>query len=116
MLSNYYYRSKDDCKNRWKRVLDPNLKKINWTDYENTRLFALVREYGNKCNWSKIARIMGNRSDIQCRYHYFQLIRLVPKLMTPPKGFNGKIGDKYFDKITGREYLLGSNGYLHLLA
>jgi hypothetical protein len=34
----------------------------------------LVEKYGQK-SWMKIAAELGNRADVQCRYHFFQMQR-----------------------------------------
>lgn len=66
-------RTRPQCTQRWNRGLDPRISKENWTEIENKRLFKLVEEFGVTA-WSKIAKQLGNRSDVQCRYHYNQLI------------------------------------------
>ena len=65
-------RNRAQCSQRWTRCLNPHISKKNWTDEENQQLEKLVEEYGDKA-WTKISAIMGNRSDVQCRYHYKQL-------------------------------------------
>jgi hypothetical protein len=65
-------RTKSQCSQRWTRNLNPNLSKETRTEEEDEKLLQLVEKYGNK-NWAKIAQQMGNRSDVQCRYHYNQL-------------------------------------------
>jgi hypothetical protein len=37
-------------------------------------LLALVAEHGMK-SWMKVSAVIGNRSDIQCRYRYLQILR-----------------------------------------
>jgi hypothetical protein len=44
------------------------------------RLMQLVHMYGDKA-WTKISGSMGNRSDVQCRYHYHQLAKDISQLM-----------------------------------
>ncbi|EAY13288.1 Myb-like DNA-binding domain containing protein [Trichomonas vaginalis G3] len=67
-------RTRPQCSQRWFRGLDPKINKAAWSPEEDKKLFHLVSEYGTKV-WSKIAAQMGSRSDVQCRYHYFQLIK-----------------------------------------
>jgi len=62
-------RTKYECSQRWKRVLDPDISKDPWTDEEEMRLRELVKEYGPK-KWKIIASKMGNRCDVQCRYRF----------------------------------------------
>lgn len=65
-------RNRAQCSQRWTRGLNPRISKKGWTPEEDRQLEELVRQYGKK-SWAKIASIMGNRSDVQCRYHYRQL-------------------------------------------
>ena len=65
-------RSRSQCSQRWIRVLDPKISKEQWTPQEDERLVRLVSTHGEKA-WMKIAVELGNRSDVQCRYHYMQL-------------------------------------------
>lgn len=64
-------RTRNQCSQRWSRVLDPKISKEVWTKQETEHLLELVDRYGTKC-WMKIAAEMGNRCDVQCRYHYLQ--------------------------------------------
>ncbi|OHT12950.1 Myb-like DNA-binding domain containing protein [Tritrichomonas foetus] len=57
---------------RWARVLNPKISKEAWTNKEDKKLIALVNNLGER-NWLKISQLIGNRSDIQCRYRYFQI-------------------------------------------
>lgn len=67
-------RTRAQCSQRWLRVLDPKISKDQWSQHESAELLRLVEEYGEK-KWMKIATELGNRSDVQCRYHYLQLMR-----------------------------------------
>ena len=67
-------RTRSQCSQRWHRGLDPRICKDQWTREEETKLVALVRQYGD-ASWTNIASKMGNRSDVQCRYRYRQIIR-----------------------------------------
>jgi hypothetical protein len=66
-------RSRSQCSQRWSRVISPRISKKKWTPEEDQQLRDLVDEFGEK-SWTKIASILGNRSDVQCRYHYRQLV------------------------------------------
>jgi len=71
-------RTRAQCSQRWYRGLDPKICKKNWTEDEDHQLMELVHLYGDKA-WTKIASILGNRSDVQCRYHYKQISKdIVP--------------------------------------
>ena len=67
-------RTRGQCAQRWRRVLDPKISQEPWTKEETNRLLELLRRYGVK-SWIKVAAEMGNRSDVQCRYHFQQLQR-----------------------------------------
>ncbi|KAH0787393.1 Myb-like DNA-binding domain containing protein [Histomonas meleagridis] len=69
-----YGRKKSQCSQRWIRVLDPKISRSHWTTEEEEKLLLFYEMYGDK-NWMKIAVQMGNRSDVQCRYHYQQLFK-----------------------------------------
>ena len=89
-------RSRAQCSQRWFRGLDPRISKVLWTSEEEQRLVNLVRQYGDH-SWTKVATALGNRSDAQCRYRYYQLVgsteeheiqkdghRFVPQVMSTP--------------------------------
>ena len=67
-------RSRAQCSQRWFRGLDPKILKASWTEEEENLLVQLVQQYGDH-RWTKIANNLGNRSDAQCRYHYYQLLK-----------------------------------------
>lgn len=67
-------RTRSMCSQRWIRVLDPKISKNHWTEEEDQQLLQLIQLYGEK-SWMKISSKLGNRSDVQCRYHYRQLQR-----------------------------------------
>lgn len=61
-----------------------------WIPDEEMHLMQLVDEYGNK-SWSKISRILKNRSDVQCRYHYNLLINKISSFDFRQSYFNGEL-------------------------
>jgi hypothetical protein len=67
-------RTRSQCSQRWIRVLDPRISKDQWTPEQDERLVELVSQLGEKA-WMKVAASLGNRSDVQCRYHYLQMQR-----------------------------------------
>jgi hypothetical protein len=85
-------RTRAQCAQRWFRGLDPRICKDQWTSEEEEKLFKLLQDHGLK-GWTAIASEMGNRSDVQCRYHYLQMKRtgriasgfpdLMPRPLTP---------------------------------
>jgi hypothetical protein len=64
-------RTRSQCSQRWGRVLDPTISKAPWTPQEDERLVACIRYPGR--GWMHVARAIGNRSDIQCKYRFGQL-------------------------------------------
>jgi hypothetical protein len=73
-------RTRAQCAQRWARGLNPRICKETWDPSEDMRLMQLVHMYGDKA-WTKISGSMGNRSDVQCRYHYHQLAKDISQLM-----------------------------------
>lgn len=65
-------RTRAQCSQRWHRGLDPRIKRSNWTKQDEELLLNLIAKHGAKA-WMKIAADIGNRSDVQCRYHYLQM-------------------------------------------
>ena len=67
-------RTRAQCAQRWARGLNPRICKTHWSQAEDEQLKQLVQAYGEKA-WTKIAAAFGNRSDVQCRYHYRQIVK-----------------------------------------
>jgi hypothetical protein len=67
-------RTRAQCSQRWNRGLNPQLNKCSWSAHEEEMLCELVARYGVK-SWTKIAHEIPTRSDVQCRYHFFQIQR-----------------------------------------
>jgi hypothetical protein len=67
-------RTRSQCSQRWIRVLDPRICKTHWSKEEDKALVDLVATFGEK-SWMKIATVLGNRSDVQCRYRWMQMQR-----------------------------------------
>lgn len=67
-------RTRSQCAQRWLRVINPKLKKRNWSIEEDELLLQAVEKVGTK-SWAKVASIMGQRCDVQCRYRYQQLTK-----------------------------------------
>ena len=65
-------RTRSQCSQRWFRGLDPRISRSHWSKEEEEKLLQLIEIYGDK-SWIKVAGELGNRSDVQCRYHYLQL-------------------------------------------
>lgn len=54
-------RSGKQCKERWVNHLDPNMKRDKWTQEEDLAILKLHKTMGHQ--WSKISKIIGNRTD-----------------------------------------------------
>lgn len=76
-------RTRSQCSQRWNRGLDPHLKKCRWTTEEEEKLQELIQKHGVKA-WTQIAQKLGNRSDVQCRYHYNQMMKARSNSTPPP--------------------------------
>jgi hypothetical protein len=70
-------RTRAQCAQRWNRGLDPKISKLPWETNDDVRLMRLVGRYGERA-WTIVSAAMGNRSDVQCRYHYHQLRKNLP--------------------------------------
>jgi hypothetical protein len=67
-------RTRSQCSQRWQRGLDPRISRSRWTPEEEAKLLQLVEKHGQK-SWIRISATLGNRSDVQCRYRYHQILR-----------------------------------------
>ena len=67
-------RTRAQCSQRWNRCMNPTLSKEVWTQEEEEKLLSLIDSEGVR-GWTQIARMMGNRSDVQCRYRYNQILK-----------------------------------------
>ena len=56
---------------RWRRHLDPSVKKDAWTDDEDAKLLRLHESLGPR--WSNISKMLTGRTAQQCRARWFQL-------------------------------------------
>lgn len=56
---------------RWRRHLDPNIRKCQWLMHEDELLKAKFTEHGPQ--WSNISKFLDGRTAQQCRARWFQL-------------------------------------------
>jgi nuclear transport factor 2 (NTF2) superfamily protein len=68
-------RTRSQCSQRWNRGLNPRISKVVWCQDEDRFLISLVQRYGEK-SWTRISSSMRSRSDVQCRYRYYQITKL----------------------------------------
>ena len=71
-------RTKSQCSQRWERTLDPTISREEWSHEETQKLINAVKKYGLK-SWVKVAKFVGSRSDVQCRYKYNTSIAAQPR-------------------------------------
>lgn len=64
-------RTDQQCMGRWKRHLDPNINRDDWTHEEDIQLCALFLRY--ETQWSSIARALDGRTAQQCRTRWVKL-------------------------------------------
>ncbi|KAK9797749.1 hypothetical protein WJX73_005770 [Symbiochloris irregularis] len=57
-------RTGQQCAQRWRHKVNPNIRKEKWTEDEDRRLLRLVKQFGN-C-WAEISRRLDGRTDQQC--------------------------------------------------
>jgi hypothetical protein len=62
-------RTRSQCYNRWKDILDPNIDRmsgrIKWSEDENSKLEDAAQRYSGK-NWDAIAALVPGRTRLQC--------------------------------------------------
>jgi hypothetical protein len=79
-------RSRSQCSQRWGRALDPRIAKVAWDANEEQRLINLVAEHGEH-SWAIVSKKLGTRSDVQCRYRYYQIVKKGNALIKPEPRF-----------------------------
>lgn len=80
MVSKFVLHNKTpaQCSQRWRRQLNPHISKDLWLPEEEKNLIDLVQKYGQS-SWMKISSILGNRSGVQCRCHFYKLNKQIKK-------------------------------------
>jgi len=66
-------RSGKQCRERWMNILDPGLRKGDWTAAEEETLFRMHRLKGGK--WTEIANYLPGRSENNIKNHYYSTLR-----------------------------------------
>lgn len=64
-------RTDQQCMGRWRRHLDPAIKRDSWASEEDQRLRSLYQQYGT--SWSRISKALKGRTSQQCRARWHQL-------------------------------------------
>jgi hypothetical protein len=66
-------RSARQCKDRWQKYLNPDIKRCSWTPDEDAALRKRYDELGPK--WARIAAFLPNRTDYMVKNRFAQLRR-----------------------------------------
>ncbi|KAI7828030.1 hypothetical protein BC939DRAFT_77822 [Gamsiella multidivaricata] len=74
-------RSPAQCMERWKKSLNPSIRRGRWLEEEDGALRAALKVYGEG-RWTKVAQHVLGRTDIQCRERYLNV--LSPNLKMGP--------------------------------
>ena len=68
-------RSAEDLRERYKKKLDPKIKRCNFTKIEDELIMKLQKKYGH--NWDEIAKYFDNRDVSMLKNRYYSHIRKV---------------------------------------
>ena len=66
-------RNGKQCRERWINHLNPDIKKGNWTEAEDEKIYQLYQRYGSA--WSKIARHFIGRSENSIKNRFYATLR-----------------------------------------
>lgn len=61
------------CLQRYCKGLDPSISRKPWTKHEDRKLILAVHACGE--SWSEVSHMLRNRSDVQCRERYVNLLK-----------------------------------------
>ena len=96
-------RTKSQCAQRWERSLDPSISREAWTEEEVKLLHEGVKKFGFG-SWVKVSKLVGTRSDVQCRYKY-KSIHTKNIGRPKPKKPRRKIFSKKFSSSDSESYV-----------
>lgn len=68
-------RTGKQCRERWMNVLNPELKKSDWTDEEEFRLFYLHELFGSK--WTKLVTFFEGRTENMIKNRFYSNLRRI---------------------------------------
>ena len=71
MLCSIPGRTDQQCMGRWRRHLDPNIRKCSWLAREDEILKVKFQAIGSQ--WSNISKFLSGRTAQQCRARWFQI-------------------------------------------
>ncbi|XP_042502214.1 snRNA-activating protein complex subunit 4 isoform X2 [Macadamia integrifolia] len=105
-------RTQVQCRERWVNALDPSLNLGEWTEDEDNKLEAAIKEHGY-C-WSKVAAAVPPRTDSQCRRRWKVLFpHEVPLLQAARKIQKAALISNFVDRESERPEL-GAGDFLAL--
>jgi hypothetical protein len=93
-------RTARQCRDRWRRYLDPHLKCSEWTYEDDEKLKELYSVFGSQ--WKKIGELMGNRSDLSIKNRFFVLAH---RWRENGISMNLPLKKYAFKKVYGNSYL-----------
>lgn len=68
------------CQTRYRKSLDPSIKRGGWTQAEDERLRKAVAAYGNA--WMKVAEAMPGRTNDQCHERWTEKLNVSSTAMS----------------------------------
>lgn len=66
-------RNGKQCRERWINHLNPNVKKGNWNEAEDEKIYQLYQKFGSA--WSKIAKFFNGRSENSIKNRFYATLR-----------------------------------------
>lgn len=95
-------RTDQQCMGRWRRHLDPNIRKCHWQAHEDDLLKMQYEALGPQ--WSNISKSLQGRTAQQCRARWFQLCPSsnVPPVPRTARNQNGR-RDRHHDGASIQE-------------
>lgn len=80
------HRTGKQCRERYHNILNPNVRKGNWTADEDKKILELHASLGNQ--WAKIARGLEGRTDNSVKNRFHALNRSKPEVKKIPDEIN----------------------------
>ena len=61
------------CRERWVNILNPEVKKGNWSNYEQEEIFSNLSKHYT--SWSAISRLLPGRTENSIKNYFYSSIR-----------------------------------------